>query len=833
VPTAPDTPFQIRAPRVLAAEATLGSGALHRAIFESTNYLSIATDGSGVILSFNCGAQRMLGYTADEVVGLMTPADLADSKELLTRARWLGDGSASALDSGFEVLVYNARRGIEDSFQLTFIRKDGGLLPAALSVTRLRDDEGAGIGFLLTATDNSGRRQIDEERTQLDQRLRNQNLYTRSLVESNVDAVITTDSRGTITDVNRHTEELTGRTRLQLIGTPFKDYFTDTERAEDGIKQVLSETRVNNYELSLLHADGSPTVVSYNAATFYDHDGVLQGVFAAARDMTELKGIEFTLRQQNVELEEASRIKSEFLATMSHELRTPLNAIIGFSEVLRDGLMGDLTDPQRGFLSDIFDSGTHLLSLINDILDLSKVEAGKMQLDVEPALLSSLFGNSISIIREKAAERRVHLVLDAPDSLGVIQADGRKIKQILYNLLSNAVKFTNEGGQVTLSAAEVPRSQVGLMSGDPEWSGRTFPLVASDFEDFLRITVADTGMGIPKEGLARLFQPFSQVDSGLDRKFEGTGLGLAMVKLLTELHCGAVGMESAVGQGSRFSVWIPLRAPEGGLVMVPRLVPDELGEPLTGVRTALIVEDDMKSAELIRIQLEAEGFVVLHAMTAEAGLLMAMQQPLSLITLDIMLPNMDGWEFLSRVKLIPELRRIPVVIISIVADVERGFSLGASAVMQKPISRQELYESLVDLGLFPVSEGRALKVLIVDDDPKAVELIAIRILGLASSVIRAYGGADAIEVARRELPDLIILDLMMPEVSGFDVVTALNNGPVTALIPILIVTAKQITAEDRTRLTGGVTTVMQKAEFDRTRFKTEVRRAMSGRPLVS
>ena len=213
--------------------------------------------------------------------------------------------------------------------------------------------------------------------------------------------------------------------------------------------------------------------------------------------------------------------------------------------------------------------------------------------------------------------------------------------------------------------------------------------------------------------------------------------------------------------------------------------------------------------------------------------MLAVQQPLSLITLDIMLPNMDGWEFLSRLKQVPALRRIPVVIISIVADRNKGFALGAAAVMQKPISRQELYESLVDLGLFPALAGRTLKVLVVDDDPKAVELIAVRIQGLASTVLRAYGGREAIDTARRELPDLIVLDLMMPDVNGFDVVEALNEHPDTARIPILVVTAKQITAEDRAKLSGYVTTIMEKAEFDPDRFTAEVRRAMSGRQLVA
>src|SRR5471032_3235772 len=253
-----------------------------------------------------------------------------------------------------------------------------------------------------------------------------------------------TDPRGIITDVNKQTEALTGCTRDELIGAPFKGYFTNPDRAEAGIKLVLSESKLTDYELTARARDGKETVVSYNASTFHDRDRRLQGVVAAARDVTELKRFERTLQEKNVELEDASRMKSEFLANMSHELRTPLNAIMGFSEVLRDGLMGEMTDQQRGFIGDIFSSGKHLLSLINDILDLSKVEAGKMALDLEPVQVSSLFINSLSIIREKAATRRIRLGIDAAEELGSIQVDARKVKQIVYNLLSNAVKFTPE-----------------------------------------------------------------------------------------------------------------------------------------------------------------------------------------------------------------------------------------------------------------------------------------------------------------------------------------------------------------------------------------------------
>src|SRR6476661_7774845 len=546
----------------------LKTGALQNAILNSANFSSIATDEKGVIQLFNVGAERMLGYAAAEVVNKITPADISDPQELIARAAALSLELNTPITPGFEALVFKASRGIEDIYELTYVRKDKSRFPAVVSVTALRDAAGMIIGYLLIGTDNTARRQIEDERRKLEQRL----------------------------------------------------------------------------------------------------------------------------QQKNVELEEASRMKSEFLANMSHELRTPLNAIIGFSEVLGDGLIGNLSDQQKKFIGDIFSSGKHLLSLINDILDLSKVEAGKMMLDLESVQISSLFANSLSIIKEKAQARHINLTLDAPRELGSIRADARKVKQIVYNLLSNAVKFSTDGGEVTLKATRVPRSDVGQLHG--HWTGRGFPLVENGFQEFLEIAVTDTGIGITPGGMESLFKPFSQIDSGLARKYQGTGLGLAMIKLLSELHGGTLAVESAEGKGSRFTVWLPLRPSDekthDDLVAVVGQV-----DLAAGDRIALVIEDDYKSADLIRVQLESEGFKILHAPTAEEALVLAEQHNLALITLDLMLPGMDGWELLGRLKQMKSLRHVPIVIVSIVADRNKGFALGAAAVMQKPLSRQELYDSLV------------------------------------------------------------------------------------------------------------------------------------------
>jgi PAS domain S-box-containing protein len=813
----------------------LRARALQSAIFNSAHFSSIATDAAGVIQIFNVGAERMLGYAAADLVNQNTPADISDPQEIVVRARALSQEFGTPIAPGFEALVFKASRTIEDIYELTYIRKDGSRLPAVVSVTALRDEAETIIGYLLIGTDNTARKKVEDERMRLDQRLRDQHFYTRSLIESNIDALMTTDPRGIITDVNTQTEALTGCTRDELIGAPFRNYFTDPDRAEAGIHRVLAEGKVTNYELTARARDGKLTVVSYNATTFHDRDRRLEGVFAAARDVTELKRIERALQQKNAELEDASRMKSEFLANMSHELRTPLNAIIGFSEILRDGLVGEMTDKQRNFTGDILRSGQHLLSLINDILDLSKVEAGKMLLDLDPVEVSSLFVNSLTIVREKAATRHIRLALEAEDGLGSMMVDARKVKQIVYNLLSNAVKFTPDSGQVTLRAAKVPRARVGRRDEQGTGSGRAFTPSENTFAEFLEISVTDSGIGIAAEDLEHLFKPFSQIDSGLARRFDGTGLGLAMVKLLADLHGGSVAVESEVGVGSRFTVWLPLRRmeaePAAPSATTGSSAPVAVASPVSAsdARTALVVDDDLTSANLIRIQLEAEGFTVLHAASSEEGLQLATQQPLSLITLDIALPKMDGWEFLTRIKRVPALRHVPVVIISILADFTRGFALGAAAVMQKPVTRKELYDSLAQLGLFAPADGSPLTVLVVDDDPKAVELVAVRLAAIGATVLRAQGGQEAIDLARAQLPDLIVLDLMMPSVNGFDVVEALREGAETAQIPIIVMTAKRITAEDHQRLDGAVTTIMEKGQFDRARFTTEVRRAMSGR----
>jgi signal transduction histidine kinase/CheY-like chemotaxis protein/CHASE3 domain sensor protein len=545
---------------------------------------------------------------------------------------------------------------------------------------------------------------------------------------------------------------------------------------------------------------------------------------------------------KNAELEKANRMKSEFLANMSHELRTPLNAVIGFSGLMKDGLAGEMNAEQLEYANDIHVSGRHLLSLINDILDLSKVESGHMPLELGPAEPSHIMTSAVSLMREKAATQRLRLnAVCAPD-MGSLQLDLRKSKQIVFNLLANAIKFTPEGGVVTLAMKRVARAQVdGVLEAHDT---RVFRPAERTLASFLEIRVEDSGIGIAPDGIGRLFQPFVQIDSSLAREYEGTGLGLMMVKRLVELHGGGLMLRSTPNVGTTFVVWLPWR-PAGDEAQqalrdasppepmeLSALVRDADGKPREadpGAPLILVVEDDPRTATLMRAQLESNGYRVDVARSAEDGLTRAAALLPAALVLDIILPGRDGWDLLSQLKEQTQTQHIPVVIVSITAEARRGFALGASQVLTKPVSKDDLLAALAAVGL----DGQlpAARVLVVDDDPKAVTLVGKHLQSAGFVPMLAYSGREALEVVRQQRPALIVLDLMMPQLSGFDVIEALRGRSDTADIPIIVLTAKLLTAQDRALLSGRVQQVMEKSEFQPASLLAEVKRALAkGRP---
>lgn len=526
------------------------------------------------------------------------------------------------------------------------------------------------------------------------------------------------------------------------------------------------------------------------------------------------------ISRKNIALEQASRMKSEFLATMSHELRTPLNAIIGFADAMQNGLAGDMSPQQREYLGDILGSGEHLLSLINDILDLSKIEAGKFELRMEELDIVPLLESSLTVIKDRAVRRNVDVQLRT-DLTGSMWTDRRHLRQIIYNLLSNAEKFTPDGGRVVLTARQVPYSVPAqtrcVVSLDAQPEAAAY---------YLEIAVTDTGIGIGETEIERLFQPFVQLDSSLSRQYEGTGLGLALVKHLVQLHHGCLAVDSQAGAGSRFTVWLPCpEAPEaGGAPSSSRHSQSTFPTSGHDSALALMIEDDAVASDLIRHHLEKEGLQVVQATTGEDGLEKARRLHPRLITLDLRLPGMDGWQCLQRLKQDQMTAATPVVIISMADDARRGIALGAAAILQKPVDGQELSRVLAKLHL--PREEQPPSVLIVDDDPRALEILSLQLEAGHYRVLRAHGGCEAIAMAMGTPVDLMVLDLMMPGLSGFDVVDALQSQSRTSGIPVLIVTAKQVSQEDIDTLNGYVLRIIEKSEFRSDAFIKEVHRAL-------
>jgi PAS domain S-box-containing protein len=660
-----------------AEEALLKAGALQNAIFNSANFSSIATDAKGVIQIFNVGAERMLGYTAAEVMNTITPADISDPQELITRARELSAELATAIEPGFEALVFKAERGIEDIYELTYIRKDGTRFPAVVSVTALRDASGFIIGYLLIGTDNTARKLVEAEQRKLDQRLRDQQFYTRSLIESNIDALITTDPSGIITDVNKQTEALTGCTRDELIGAPFKDFFTDPQRAEAGIKRVLSEKSVSDYELTVRARDGKQTVVSYNATTFYDRNRTLQGMFAAARDVTERKRVEAELQQAKTAAESASRTKSDFLASMSHEIRTLMNAIMGIADLLAKTA---LTPEQDKFVQIFRRSGDNLLNLINDILDLSKVEASQLDLERTGFSLNDHLEKVMEMVAPRAQEKGLVLVCDiAPEVLTDLVGDPTRLRQVLLNLLGNAIKFT-PAGQVSLKVEP---------DGD------------SSVPTALRFTVSDTGIGIPGDKLSRVFERFTQADSSTTRRFGGSGLGLTISKRLVELMGGRIWVESEVDKGSTFAFAVPFEV--WAAANRPVAAPIGLGpqEPLPALRI-LMAEDSPDNRTITLAYLEDTPYQVDVAENGRIACRMFEDGQYDLVLMDRQMPVMDGLTATRTIRAWEQTHgRDPIPIIALTASALKGdreacLAAGCTAYLTKPIKEAVLLQAIKD-----------------------------------------------------------------------------------------------------------------------------------------
>jgi signal transduction histidine kinase/DNA-binding response OmpR family regulator len=493
------------------------------------------------------------------------------------------------------------------------------------------------------------------------------------------------------------------------------------------------------------------------------------------------------LERQSAALEVAGRHKSEFLASMSHELRTPLNAIIGFSEVLLERMSGELNERQDDYLRDIWSSGKHLLELLNDILDLSKIEAGQMVLNRSKFAVRESLEYCLSLVRERALKQRIPLSLEVDTEVGLLDADRLRFRQVVLNLLSNAVKFTPGGGRVDVRA-----------------SMRDQDLV---------VMVADTGVGVAAEDRQRIFDSFQQ-GTRLSGQVEGTGLGLTLSKRIVELHGGRIWVESEAGKGSTFGFALPAGSDEPALESVPQV---DLDSGLTTESapgpgpTVVVVEDDRRSFDLLRVYLEAAGARVVGARDGEEGLDTVRRLSPAGVILDILLPGIDGWEVLAQLKADPRTAPIPVVVVSMLDERGRGFALGAAEYLVKPVGKEQLLAALYRAVAMP---ERKHTVVAVDDDPLAIELVRASLEPEGWTVLGAATGQEGLALIRERQPSVVLLDLLMPGMDGFEVVEALRAEPDTKSVPVVILTSKSMTRQDKERLRGRITYVARKTEFD-------------------
>jgi PAS domain S-box-containing protein len=643
------------------------------------------------------------------------------------------------------------------------------------------------------------------------------------LIYSSVDGIFAFDRDCRYTVWNPAMERMFGVSKLQALGKCAFEVFPYLK--ENGgdklyLEALAGRTVVARDRPYVMPETGQRGFFEGHYSPLLDESGAIIGGLAIIRDITERKWAEEALRRARDELEirvqertaelakandelrqakeaaeAANRAKSTFLANMSHELRTPLNAIIGYSEMLQEeaedlGVEAFIPDLQK-----INAAGKHLLVLINDILDLSKIESGKMDLYLETFDLASML-DDVATTAQALAEKNVNtLRVHRANELGTMRGDLTKIRQSLFNLLSNASKFTQQG-TISLDIARAP----------------------VDRRDWITFRVSDTGIGMTPEQMAKLFQPFSQADASTTRLYGGTGLGLAITKRFCQMMGGDITVESEMGKGSTFTIKLP--AEVGDHKAQPTSYLEGKSQtPAEGASTVLVIDDDPTVHDLMQRLLTKEGFRMAAAASGEEGLRLAKTLRPAAITLDVMMPGMDGWAVLTALKADSELADIPVIMLTIVDDKNLGYALGAADYLTKPIDRDRLVTILKKYRC----EAPPCPVLVIEDDAQIREMLR-RILSKEGWLVsEAEHGRVALERVAENRPELILLDLMMPEMDGFQFIEELRKQEAWRSIPIIVVTAKDLTEEDRLRLNGYVEKILQKGAYGREALLAEVR----------
>jgi signal transduction histidine kinase/DNA-binding response OmpR family regulator/sensor domain CHASE-containing protein len=568
----------------------------------------------------------------------------------------------------------------------------------------------------------------------------------------------------------------------ELLGQHIEAIYHNFPDALEAYRQALKGQASHG----VFEFESAKIVLDTHLAPIYDDNGQVSGVIGVSTDISNLRQAMKALERAKNEAEAANRAKSTFLANMSHELRTPMNAIIGYTTLVLDGIYGDISEKQRDRLQRVVDNGQHLLSLINNVLDLSKIEAGKIELVLEDFAIRPLVEDVVSSVRPLIEKNSNELILEIPQDIGHMYTDMTRLRQILFNLLGNASKFT-EKGQITLSIERTP--------------------------NLLRMSIKDTGIGITPEQLQHIFIEFTQADSTTTRKYGGTGLGLTISRRFSRLMGGDILVESTPGEGSTFTLILPTDSTK------PIHMSSDSIPPGTA-STLLVIDDDPDVHNILRDSLERTGLYVLSAFNGEDGLQMARTVHPSVVVLDVMMPNLDGWTVLNELKNDPKLRDIPVIMLSMVEDRQRGYSLGASEYLNKPVDHDRLQNLLKKY----MCVEPPCPLLVVEDDPDIRRLLKDMLQVEGWEVDEAENGAAALEQIKHKRPSAILLDLMMPVMNGFDFLEALRGRIEWRGIPVIILTARELSEEDRRRLNGDFQQLIQKGAYNRSSLLEEVHR---------
>lgn len=743
----------------------------------------ISTDVGGRIVAFNAAAERLTGWSAAEAMGRPIAEVLVlkseDSGELLE------DPVQRVLRSGSPVAMGE---------RTLLVRRDGSELPIADSAAPIRNSGDRLRGAVLVLRDQSREREAERD-------LRASQERYKRIVDLAAEGIWELDRADRTVFVNRRMAEMLGYEAAEMLGKSPAEFMPP--RFQDGVRQSGPAWRSTGEERVVEQAwtarNGMDVWTLASAVPLLDDSGAATGYLMAILDITERKRVEqfrkamAEAQEEARRSQEANRLKSEFLASMSHELRTPLNAIVGFSELLHDGIVGPVTARQKEYLRDVLASAEHLLSLINDVLDLAKVEAGKLDFRPREVDVGDVIQEVVSILRPLAVAKRIQVDVEIRAELPQVVVDPSKLKQVLYNYLSNAIKFTPEAGRVKVGAC---------LDGAVQF----------------RIEVKDNGVGVRAEDLGKLFSEFQQLDPEVAKQYPGTGLGLALTKRIVEAQGGRVGVQSTPGTGSTFYAILPLVTSQGEQHPPVTVAMIELCDR-PGAPTVLVVEDDDADRLWLVQTLAMAGYNVVTAPTGEDAIVQCRRERYDAITLDLILPDMGGLEVLRQIRTSSLNGDVPVVVVTLMREkaILKGFPV--QDVLTKPISPQDLLRTLATYGIKPESRP---PILVVDDDPAAIKVLAASLGDLGYTVVGETDPEAGLDKVRMLKPAAVILDLMMPGMDGFQFLERLRRTAGFEDIPVIVWTVKELSISEALRLAELAQTVVPKVPGGRAAILREL-----------